>query len=62
MAAFLASLLLIIPLWKICGRAGFHPALSLLAIVPLIGFLVVAGILAFVEWPATRQRLLTQGD
>lgn len=62
MGALLGMVLLVIPLWKICGRAGFPPALSLIAIVPVLGLLVVAGILAFVEWPAARQRLLTQGS
>jgi hypothetical protein len=46
---------LIIPVWKICGRAGFHPALSLIAIIPLLGLLLIAAILAFSEWPATNQ-------
>ena len=37
------ALLFVIPLWKICRRAGFHPAFSLFALVPL-GFFIVAGI------------------
>lgn len=54
MEFLIALALLIIPLWKICGRAGFHPAISLIAIIPLFGFLVVAAILAFAEWPAMK--------
>jgi hypothetical protein len=45
--------ILIVPVWKICGRAGFHPALSLVAIIPVLGLLLVAAILAFSEWPAS---------
>ena len=48
--------LLIIPLWKICGRAGFNPALSLIAIIPFLGFVVVAGVLAFADWPSLKVR------
>lgn len=56
MGTLIGLALFIIPLWKICGRAGFNPALSLIAIVPLFGFLVVAGILAFAEWPSLKAR------
>jgi hypothetical protein len=54
--AFLATVLFVIPLWKVCKRAGFHPALSLVAVVPLLGILIVGAVLAFAEWPATRRR------
>jgi hypothetical protein len=49
-------ILLIVPLWRICGRAGFSPALSLLAIIPMLGLVIVAAVLAFVEWPSTKTR------
>lgn len=52
MPFLLGLLLLIIPLWRICQRAGFHPALSLLAAIPGLGLLAVCAILAFAEWPA----------
>jgi len=54
--ALLPTVLFVLPLWKICRRAGFHPALSLIAIVPLLGILIVGAILAFAEWPASRRR------
>lgn len=54
MEAIIGSILFVIPLWKICKRAGFPPALSLLACVPLLGILIVCAVLAFVEWPAAR--------
>ena len=59
MGTLLGMVLLVIPLWRICGRAGFHPALALVAIVPVLGLLVVAGILAFAEWPAAARRRLS---
>lgn len=61
MAVLIGVLLLIMPLWKICGRAGFNPALSLIAIIPFLGLLIVAGILAFSEWPAPKSSSSTQG-
>jgi hypothetical protein len=49
----LSAVLLVPPLWRICTRAGFSPALSLIAIVPGVGFLVLSGILAFGNWQAS---------
>jgi predicted PurR-regulated permease PerM len=40
-----------IPLWRICSRAGLAPAWSLFAIVPYLGPLIVTLILAFSDWP-----------
>lgn len=48
----LFALLLIIPTWRICARAGFSGALSLLHLVPVVGSLIVMAILAFSDWPA----------
>ena len=48
--------LVIVPLWRICRRAGFSPALSLLAIIPVLGFVIVAAILGFAEWPSIKNR------
>ena len=47
----LAALVLIIPTWRICTRAGFSGALSLFHLVPLIGSFIVMGVLAFTDWP-----------
>lgn len=58
MPAFLAAcfvigaiciLLVLIPTWFICKKAGFSPWLSLLVFVPM-GGLVLLYILAFAEW------------
>jgi hypothetical protein len=48
----LFALLLIIPTWRICARAGFSGSLSLLHLVPLIGGFIIMLILAFADWPA----------
>ena len=47
----LAALVLIIPTWRICTRAGFSGALSLFHLVPLIGPFIVMAVLAFSDWP-----------
>jgi hypothetical protein len=39
------------PMWRIIGRTGHHPALSLLAIFPVFG-LILLWWLAFARWPA----------
>ena len=44
----------VIPFWFISKKAGYHPALGLLTIVPLAN-LVYLYFLAFSEWPALRQ-------
>lgn len=51
------AVLLVVPLWKICGRAGFAPALALIAAVPFIGIVIVAALLGFIEWPRSAHRL-----
>jgi uncharacterized membrane protein YhaH (DUF805 family) len=48
----LLALVLIIPTWRICTRAGFSGALSLFHLVPVIGSFIVMGMLAFSTWPA----------
>ena len=51
----------IYPTWRIFGRAGFHPALSLLLFVPAVGWLIVLFVLGFVAWPATKRRIDAAG-
>ena len=48
----LTALVLIIPTWRICTRAGFSGALSLFHLVPLIGPFIVMAVLAFSDWPS----------
>ena len=47
----LLALVLIIPTWRICTRAGFSGALSLFHLVPVIGSFIVMAVLAFSTWP-----------
>jgi hypothetical protein len=42
-------ILLIIPFWRIFGKAGFNPALSLLTVIPIAN-LVVVYYVAFSRW------------
>jgi hypothetical protein len=49
---FLLALLLIVPTWRICARAGFSGALSLFHLVPAVGSLIVMAVLAFSDWPS----------
>jgi hypothetical protein len=44
------ALIVIIPLWRICERAGLQPAVALIALVPVVGLVLVAAILAFAAW------------
>jgi hypothetical protein len=52
----IGTVLFIVPAWRILGKAGFPPALSLLMIVPLLGNLCVFIVLAFTERPALKRR------
>jgi hypothetical protein len=45
-------LALIIPTWRICNRAGYSGAMSLLHLIPGVGTVIVFAILAFGTWPA----------
>ncbi len=46
----LVVVLLIVPCWFICKKAGFSPWLSLLCIVASLGSLVLLYVLAFSQW------------
>lgn len=41
--------LTVVPLWRICSRAGFSPIWSVLGVVPL-GAMVVLWMLALRQW------------
>jgi hypothetical protein len=53
--ALLAILLFawVFPLWRIIGKAGYPPSLSLLAVFPVVG-LILLWWLAFARWPVKR--------
>jgi uncharacterized membrane protein YhaH (DUF805 family) len=44
-------LALVVPTWRICNRAGYSGAMSLLHLIPGVGTLIVFAILAFGTWP-----------
>ncbi len=54
--AVVLLILVVVPLWRICGRAGFSPALSLLALIPILGLVIVAAGLGFADWPSAKNR------
>jgi hypothetical protein len=43
----------VFPLWRIIGKAGYPPFLSLFAIFPAVG-LILLWWLAFAQWPMRR--------
>ncbi len=44
----------VVPYWFIFKKAGYHPALSLLMIIPLVD-VVMKFFLAFAEWPSLKK-------
>ena len=45
--------LIVVPLWIALKKAGLAPGLSLIAIIPTLGLIVVLFILAFSTWKVT---------
>ena len=52
LGALIGIVLVVVPLWRICDRAGFSGALSLLALIPWLGIVIVGAVLSFANWPA----------
>ena len=50
-----AVLVHVLPFWFICKKAGFHGALSLLMLVPVVN-IILPFILDYAEWPALKQK------
>ncbi len=44
------NILVIVPAWRLCRRAGHAPGWSLLVLIPLWGPLVMALVLAIRKW------------
>lgn len=44
----------LVPCWRICGRMGFSPWLSLLMLISPVNIILLY-YLAFAEWPAMRR-------
>ena len=54
--------LVVLPVWRICSKAGFPGALSLLALIPIANLFLLF-FLAFADWPALRhQKAPAAGD
>jgi hypothetical protein len=45
---------LLVPAWRITQKAGFHPALSLLVLIPMVNIIAV-WLFAFTKWPHERE-------
>lgn len=70
--SLVVAILFLYPLWRSLKRAGFHPAWSLIVLIPYLWFGTIPaiyGILAFGTWPAvagpppkTRWRLFGRTD
>lgn len=50
------SIVLLMPLWRIHKRAGLHPALSLLVLIPYAGMFICSLVLAISRWPAVERQ------
>ena len=49
----IGMVIIIVPMWFICKKAGFSPWLSLLCLIPSLGLLVLLYVLAFADWKVT---------
>ncbi len=49
----IAAVVLVVPLWRIFGRAGLNPALAVVVFLPVVGLLLVLLLLALMRWPST---------
>lgn len=45
------AFIVVFPMWKVCTRAGFHGAMSLLVLIPFLGILILGSVLSFSKWP-----------
>lgn len=48
------AIVVVLPFWRICAKAGYSGFLSLLILVPLVN-LIFLYYLAFSEWPTHRK-------
>ena len=48
-------LLIVLPYWKIFGKAGYHPGLSILMVIPIVNVAMLF-FLAFSKWPSLKQQ------
>ncbi len=57
-----ATLLFLIPAWRIFQRTGLGGPWALLVVVPLVGPLTALLILAFASWPNARPEPSSHGE
>ena len=50
----LGAVFVVVPYWFIFRKAGFHPALSLLMIIPFAS-VIMRFFLAFADWPSLKK-------
>jgi len=55
MYGLISVVLVIVPLWRICSRAGFNGAIALVTLIPVVGLLIVGFILSFCTWPQPKR-------
>ncbi len=55
MGGILGAILTIVPFWKICSKAGFPGALSLLLLIPVVS-VILPFYIAFAKWPALSEK------
>ncbi len=48
------TILLVLPFWRICSKAGYSGALSLFIFIPLANLIFLYW-LAFADWPSSRR-------
>lgn len=53
------ALIIIVPMWRICMKAGYTGWLGVLAVVPFAN-LILLYFLAFADWPALRRDSMRQ--
>lgn len=51
---FVFAILVVLPYWKIFGKAGFSPWISVLMLIPVVN-IVLLYFLAFADWPSLQQ-------
>lgn len=52
---------MVICAWKIVSKSGYHGALSLLMLVPLVNLIMIA-VFAFSEWPVVKELKLLKSQ
>lgn len=48
---YIGTAIILYPAWRIFQRAGLNPALSLLLLIPLVGYIIALCVLGFSKWP-----------